>query len=86
MHFLLKCYYDSSPGAGAARLQRIRMYITQEAYAICGAVLVNMVSYLMIDDVTQGDLGIYLCSAETKQTAADRIASASLDLNMYIEN
>lgn len=86
MHFLLKCYYDSSPGAGAARLQRIRMYITQEAYAICGAVLVNMVSYLMIDDVTQGDLGRYLCSAETKQTAADRIASASLDLNMYIEN
>ena len=64
------------------------MYNVAESYAICGAVLVNMVSYLVIDHVTQGDLGKYLCIAETKLTAADKNASAGLELNtgryMYI--
>lgn len=78
----LKCYQDTSPSVGAAKSQRIRMYIVAESYAICGAVLVNMVSYLVIDHVTQGDLGKYLCIAETELTAADKNASAGLELNI----
>ena len=78
----IKCYQDISPGSGVAKLQRIRMYIMLESYAICGAVLANFIGYLVIDNVTQADSGKYECIADTKLTAADTKVSASLELHI----
>ena len=84
-----QCSVDRSPFAMIASLNRSRTYLISDWTVICGGNLLNMISYLVIDNVTEDDGGLYYCNASTKLVDATISASiflvvGMLDIHHYI--
>ncbi|KAL5470980.1 hypothetical protein EMCRGX_G029049 [Ephydatia muelleri] len=75
------CPRDTSPLAIIPRLKRVRTYITRTVlqYSMCGGNVLNMVSYLVISNVTEGDGGLYYCNA-----SAQIVTPAMKSVNVFL--
>ncbi|KAL5470991.1 hypothetical protein EMCRGX_G029061 [Ephydatia muelleri] len=65
------CTRDAQLNTVVAKQQRVRMYtVYSYSSAYCGTTVFNMLSYLIIDNVSSEDVGNYICSVRTLNAPA----------------
>lgn len=92
---LLKCTRDAQLNTVVAKQQRVRMYtVYSYSSAYCGTTVFNMLSYLIIDNVSSEDVGNYICSVRTLNAPAAEnvnqsvgvVLQAGRDFSVYTSN